>query len=79
MGRHVYGLQFHIEPDAQLIRQWAESDAVGVAGSGLDVETICARAAAVQPDLAEVWAPFTARFADLVRARARGGAAATGR
>ncbi|MCZ2807501.1 type 1 glutamine amidotransferase [Modestobacter sp. VKM Ac-2983] len=70
VGDHVYGLQFHIETDPDLVRQWAEGDAVGVAGSGLDVETICARASAVHPDLAEVWAPFAARFADLVRARA---------
>ncbi|GAA4751743.1 type 1 glutamine amidotransferase [Modestobacter marinus] len=70
VGEHVYGLQFHIETDPALVRQWAEGDAVGVAGSGLDVETICARATAVHPDLAEVWAPFAARFADLVRARA---------
>lgn len=77
VGQHVYGLQFHIEPDEALIRRWAETDPVGVASSGVDVETICARAAAVQPDLAEVWAPFAGRFADLVRARA-GGAAPTG-
>jgi GMP synthase (glutamine-hydrolysing) len=70
VGEHVYGLQFHIEPDEPLIRQWAETDPVGVAASGLDVDTICARAAAVQPDLAEVWGPFAGRFADLVRARA---------
>ena len=71
VGEHVYGLQFHIEPDEPLIRQWAETDPAGVAASGLDVDTICARAAAVQPDLAEVWEPFAGRFADLVRARAR--------
>jgi GMP synthase (glutamine-hydrolysing) len=70
VGEHVYGLQFHIEPDEPLIRQWAETDPVGVAASGLDVDTICARAAAVQPELAEVWGPFAGRFADLVRARA---------
>jgi GMP synthase-like glutamine amidotransferase len=79
VGQHVYGLQFHIEPDEALLRQWAESDAVGVAASGQDVETICARAAAVQPDLAEVWAPFAGRFADLVRARAGGGTAPAAR
>ena len=44
--------------------------AFGVAGTGLDVETVCARAAAVHPDLAEIWAPFAGRFADLVRRRA---------
>ena len=69
IGQHVYGLQFHIETDDALVRAWAEHDPVGVASTGLDVDTICARAAAVQPDLAEVWAPFAARFADLVRAR----------
>jgi GMP synthase (glutamine-hydrolysing) len=74
VGQRVYGLQFHIEPDEPLIRRWAESDPVGVAASGSDVETICARAAAAQADLAEVWAPFAGRFADLVRARAAGGA-----
>ncbi|MGY5882294.1 type 1 glutamine amidotransferase [Modestobacter lacusdianchii] len=74
VGQHVYGLQFHIETDEALVRQWATGDAVGVASSGLDVPTICARAAAVLDDLAEVWAPFAARFADLVRARAATGA-----
>jgi GMP synthase (glutamine-hydrolysing) len=70
VGQHVYGLQFHIETDEALVRRWADSDPVGVAATGLDVETICARAAAVHPDLAEIWAPFAARFADLVRTRA---------
>ena len=74
IGRYVYGLQFHIETDEALVRQWAEGDPVGVASSGLDLETVCARAAAVHPDLAEVWAPFAGRFAELVRARAAGGA-----
>jgi GMP synthase (glutamine-hydrolysing) len=78
IGGYVYGLQFHIEPDEALIRQWAGSDSVGVASSGLDVETVCARAAAVQPDLAEVWAPFAGRFAELVREHARRRATSAG-
>jgi GMP synthase (glutamine-hydrolysing) len=65
LGEHVYGLQFHIETDEALVRQWAEGDPVGVAGTGLDLDTVCARAAAVHPDLAEVWAPFAGRFAEL--------------
>ena len=67
VGAHVYGLQFHIETDERLVRQWADGDAVGVASSGADVETVCAGAAAVLPDVAEVWAPFAGRFAALVR------------
>jgi len=69
VGRHVYGVQFHIETDEAMVRRWAESDAGGVASTGSDVETVCARAAAVHPDLAEVWAPFAGRFATLVRDR----------
>ena len=64
------GLQFHIETDEQLVRRWAVSDAVGVGSTGADVETVCASAAAVLPDVAEVWAPFAGRFAALVRDRA---------
>ncbi len=71
VGRHVYALQFHIETTPEIVRFWAESDRVGVAASPWDVETICARATAAQPDLEEVWAPFAGRFAELVRSRAR--------
>ncbi|MGY1624037.1 type 1 glutamine amidotransferase [Geodermatophilus sp. SYSU D00965] len=74
VGRHVYGIQFHIETTPEIVAEWAEHDVVGVAASGLDRETISARAAAVHPDLEEVWAPFAARFADLVRTRARAAA-----
>jgi GMP synthase (glutamine-hydrolysing) len=70
VGRHVYGLQFHIETDEPLVRLWAEGDPVGVASTGWDADTVCARAVAVHPDLAEIWAPFAGRFAELVRARA---------
>ncbi len=62
--------------NSALVRQWAEGDPVGVASTGLDVETVCVRAAAVHPDLAEVWAPFAGRFAELVRTAARTGAGA---
>ena len=73
VGRHVYGLQFHIETTPEIVEEWAERDVVGVAASPFDRETICARAAAVHPDLEEVWASFAGRFADLVRSSARAG------
>lgn len=71
VGRHVYGLQFHIETTPEIVRAWAERDTVGVAASPHDRETLCLLADAVHPDLAAVWAPFAGRFADLVRSRAR--------
>ncbi|MDP9430480.1 MAG: type 1 glutamine amidotransferase [Actinomycetota bacterium] len=76
VGRHVYGLQFHIETTPEIVEEWAGRDEVGVAASPFDRETICARAAAVHPDLEEVWAPFAGRFADLVRSGSRSGAGA---
>ncbi|MCF6506981.1 type 1 glutamine amidotransferase [Blastococcus sp. MG754426] len=71
VGTAVYGLQFHIETTPEMVRAWAASDPVGVAASPLDVETLCARAAAAHDDLDEVWRPFAGRFADLVRSRAQ--------
>jgi GMP synthase-like glutamine amidotransferase len=68
VGRRVYGLQFHIETTPEIVEEWAERDEVGVAATPFDAATVAERAAAVHPDLEEVWAPFAARFADLVRA-----------
>ena len=76
VGRRVYGVQFHIETTPEIVEEWATRDVVGVAASPFDRETICARAAAVHPDLEEVWAPFAGRFAELVRTAARTGAGA---
>ncbi|SEP17520.1 type 1 glutamine amidotransferase [Trujillonella endophytica] len=68
IGRHGYGLQFHIETTPEMVRAWADSDPVGVAASPTDPAGHEARAAAAAEDLAAVWAPFAERFADLVRA-----------
>jgi GMP synthase-like glutamine amidotransferase len=74
VGRHVYGLQFHIETTPEIVHEWAERDEVGVAASPHDRETICLLSDAAHPEIAEVWAPFAGRFADLVRAAARSAA-----
>jgi GMP synthase (glutamine-hydrolysing) len=71
MGRHVYGLQFHIETTPEIVREWAERDDVGVAASPYDLETLCRLTDAAHADIEEAWAPFAERFADLVRAGAR--------
>ncbi|WP_309229590.1 MULTISPECIES: type 1 glutamine amidotransferase [unclassified Blastococcus] len=70
VGEAVYGLQFHIETTPDMVRAWAAADRSGVAAAPVDAETLCARSDAVHDDLAETWAPFAARFADLVRAHA---------
>jgi GMP synthase (glutamine-hydrolysing) len=75
VGRHVYGLQFHIETTPEIIREWAERDVVGVAASPWDRATLCELLDAAHPHVEAVWAPFAARFADLVRSRAARSAA----
>jgi GMP synthase (glutamine-hydrolysing) len=71
VGRHVYGLQFHIETTPEIVHEWAERDEVGVANSPHDRETICLLSDEAHPHVQEAWAPFAGRFADLVRATAR--------
>ena len=71
VGRACYALQFHVETTPEIVRRWAHDDAPGVASTPFDAATVAERAAAVHPDVAEVWAPFAARFADLVRAARR--------
>ena len=71
VGRHVYGLQFHIETAPEIIHEWAERDVVGVAASPWDRETICLLSDRAHPHVQEAWAPFAGRFADLVRSSAR--------
>jgi GMP synthase (glutamine-hydrolysing) len=70
VGRHVYGVQFHIETTPEIIHEWAARDVVGVEASPWDRETLCRLSDEAHPHIEEVWAPFAARFADLVRAHA---------
>ena len=71
VGRHVYGLQFHIETAPEIIHEWAERDAVGVAASPYDRETICRLSDEAHPHVEEAWRPFAGRFVELVRTRAQ--------
>ena len=71
VGRHVYGLQFHIETTPEVVHEWAARDVVGVAASPWDRETICRLSDDAHPHIQETWAPFAGRFAELVRTRAR--------
>lgn len=65
LGRLAWGIQFHIETTPDVVRSWAVADAAAL--EGYDVARLLSRADAVHDDLAEVWAPFAASFADVVR------------
>lgn len=64
LGRVAWGLQFHIETTPAAVQAWADQDAGQLAG--YDLDAVVARAAAVHPDLAEVWRPFAESFAGVV-------------
>jgi GMP synthase (glutamine-hydrolysing) len=70
VGRHVYGVQFHVETTPEIVDEWAERDVVGVEASPWDEQTIKKLIRAAHPDIEEAWQPFAVRFADLVRSRA---------
>jgi GMP synthase (glutamine-hydrolysing) len=65
LGRLAWGIQFHIETVPDVVRAWAAKDAANL--DGYDLNLIVSRADAIHDDLAEVWQPFIAAFADIVR------------
>jgi GMP synthase (glutamine-hydrolysing) len=65
LGRLAWGIQFHIETTPDIVRGWADTDAEAL--DGYDVPKLLSRVDAVHDDLAEVWQPFAASFADVVR------------
>lgn len=67
LGPAAWGLQFHIEPDADMVAQWAASNPDLLARLGRDRAELVAEVQAVMEDMAEVWQPFAARFAALAR------------
>jgi GMP synthase-like glutamine amidotransferase len=67
IGPAAWGLQFHIEPDPDMIERWAADDEDLLRRLGWDVAGMVAAATAVMADVAEVWQPFAARFAALAR------------
>ena len=65
LGDRAWGLQFHIECDAEMIERWAAADRDVIAELGYDEEAVVYHTAAALPDVEEVWQPFAARFAAL--------------
>jgi GMP synthase (glutamine-hydrolysing) len=66
-GAAAWGLQFHIETTPEMVKSWAAADADRLAEHGIDADRVLARLEEAHADVAEVWQPFTRRFAELVR------------
>jgi GMP synthase-like glutamine amidotransferase len=67
IGDRAWGLQFHIECDAEMIAGWARSDSAVLAELGYDAEAVVAAVTAALADVEEVWQPFAVRFAALAQ------------
>ncbi len=65
IGDRAWGLQFHIECDAEMIADWTRSGAADLDELGYDAEAVVLAVAGILPDVEEVWQPFAARFAAL--------------
>jgi GMP synthase-like glutamine amidotransferase len=65
LGDRAWGLQFHIECDADMIADWARSDTAALDELGYDADAVVAATADILADVEEVWQPFAARFAAL--------------
>jgi GMP synthase-like glutamine amidotransferase len=65
LGDRAWGLQFHIECDADMVADWARTDTAALDELGYDPGAVVAATAAVLADVEEVWQPFAARFAAL--------------
>ncbi|MDP9093079.1 MAG: type 1 glutamine amidotransferase [Actinomycetota bacterium] len=65
LGRLAWGIQFHIETTPDVVRGWAAADIRAL--DGYDVELMLRRVEGVDADLVEVWQPFVASFADILR------------
>lgn len=75
LGNRAWGIQFHIECDTEMIRTWTVGNEKVLSELGISIDALLAGVDAVLADLEEVWQPFAARFAALVRGEDTGIAA----
>jgi GMP synthase-like glutamine amidotransferase len=67
IGDRAWGLQFHIECDAEMMADWTRLGVAELDELGYDAEAVVLAVAEILPDVEEVWQPFAARFAALAQ------------
>ncbi|WP_328466805.1 type 1 glutamine amidotransferase [Actinoplanes sp. NBC_00393] len=65
IGDRAWGLQFHIECDAEMFADWTRIGSSELDELGYDAEVVAGAVAGVLADVEEVWQPFAVRFASL--------------
>ncbi len=65
VGERAWGIQFHVEPDAEMVGRWADGDAADLVARGLDPQAVLARTVPELEEVQEVWGEVLRRFARL--------------
>jgi len=71
VGPCAWGLQFHIETPAAMVRYWGEHYSAAVLAAGLDPRALAERAVAELDEVEACWRPAVERFAALAQGRVR--------
>lgn len=65
IGERMWATQFHFETTPEMFAVWVNKSPDGLRRRGFDPDLLLQRSEAVHPELAEVWAPFIRRFAEI--------------
>jgi GMP synthase-like glutamine amidotransferase len=68
VGERAWGIQFHVETPAEMVKRWAENDRAELEADGVDVDGIVARTLPELDEVSEVWGEVVRRFARLALA-----------
>ncbi len=71
LGKHAWGVQFHLEPTAEIVRHWGAHYGDGVRALGLDPLALAERAVGELDEVEQCWRPAMERFAALAQGRGR--------
>jgi GMP synthase-like glutamine amidotransferase len=66
VGAKAWGIQFHVEADADMLAWWADLNADDLAADGRDAAAILERTLPELAEVQEVWGEVLRRFARLV-------------
>lgn len=71
IGNRAWGLQFHIETPAEMVRHWGAEYGEAVEQAGLDPVALAERAVEELPEVEACWRPVIERFAAIAQGRGR--------
>ena len=71
VGTRAWGLQFHVETDAAMVRHWGVAYGAPVVEAGQDPVALAERAVEELDEVAACWQPVAVRFAEIAQGRGR--------